>query len=58
MEVYASEITNTATKEQYKKDRTASVANTVPNEERMEISNSAYEAPSALELLEERFDGQ
>ncbi|MGO2230205.1 DUF2382 domain-containing protein [Psychrobacter sp.] len=53
MEVYERDY-QYSYKEQYKKDRTASVANTVPNEERMEISNSAYEAPSALELLEER----
>jgi uncharacterized protein (TIGR02271 family) len=41
-------------KEQYEKDRQASVADTVPTEERMEIKDAAYNAPNTLELLEER----
>ena len=41
-------------KEQYEKDRQAFVADTVPTEERVEIAETAYEAPNTLELLEER----
>ncbi|WP_230659445.1 DUF2382 domain-containing protein [Psychrobacter sp. I-STPA10] len=41
-------------KEQYEKDRQAFVADTVPTEERVEIAETAYEAPNKLELLEER----
>lgn len=40
--------------EQYQKDRQAFVADTVPVEERMEIADTAYNAPNTLELLEER----
>ena len=41
-------------KEQYEKDRQAFVADTIPTEERMEIVDTAYNAPNTLELLEER----
>ena len=41
-------------KEQYEKDRQAFVADTVPTEERMEVQDTAYDAPNTLELLEER----
>ena len=41
-------------KEQYEKDRQAFVADTVPVEERVEIADTAYNAPNKLELLEER----
>ena len=41
-------------KEQHERDRQAFVADTVPTEERMDIADSAYEAPNTLELLEER----
>ncbi len=41
-------------KEQYEKDRQAFVADTVPTEERVDIDDTAYDAPNTLELLEER----
>lgn len=41
-------------KEQYQKDRQAFVADTIPVEERMDIADTAYNAPNTLELLEER----
>jgi len=41
-------------KEQYEKDRQAFTADTLPAEERMDITDNAYEAPNTLELLEER----
>ena len=41
-------------KEQYENDRKAFVAETVPVAERMEIQDTAYNAPNTLELLEER----
>ena len=41
-------------KEQYETDRKAFVADTIPTEERMEIQDTAYDAPNTLELLEER----
>ena len=41
-------------KEQYENDRKAFVADTVPAAERMEIQDTAYNAPNTLELLEER----
>ncbi|WP_201594080.1 DUF2382 domain-containing protein [Psychrobacter fulvigenes] len=41
-------------KDQYEKDRQAFVADTVPTEERMDIADTAYDAPNTLELLEER----
>jgi len=41
-------------KEQYEKDRQAFTADTLPAEERMDITENAYEAPNTLELLEER----
>ncbi len=41
-------------KEQYENDRKTFVADTIPAEERMEIADTAYNAPNTLELLEER----
>ncbi len=41
-------------KEQYENDRKAFVADTVPVEERMEFTDTNYDAPNTLELLEER----
>ena len=41
-------------KEQYENDRKAFVAETVPTEERMEFTDTNYDAPNTLELLEER----
>lgn len=41
-------------KEQYERDRQTFVADTIPTEERMEIADTAYDAPNTLELLEER----
>lgn len=41
-------------KEQYERDRQSFVADTIPTEERMEIVDTAYDAPNTLELLEER----
>ena len=41
-------------KEQYQKDRQAFVADTIPVAERMDIADTAYNAPNTLELLEER----
>ena len=41
-------------KEQYENDRKAVVADTVPVEERMEFTDTNYDAPNTLELLEER----
>ena len=41
-------------KEQYENDRKAFVADTIPTEERMEFTDTNYDAPNTLELLEER----
>lgn len=41
-------------KEQYEKDQQAFTADALPAEERMDITDNAYEAPNTLELLEER----
>ncbi len=41
-------------KEQYENDRKAFVAETVPVAERMEFTDTNYDAPNTLELLEER----
>lgn len=40
--------------EQYERDRQAFVADTVPEQHRMEVRDEHYNAPSTLELLEER----
>lgn len=40
--------------EQYQKDRQAFVADTLPNEERVDLKEEHYNAPNTLELLEER----
>ncbi|MGM8885938.1 DUF2382 domain-containing protein [Psychrobacter sp. 1U2] len=53
MEVYDHDY-QYSYKEQYEKDRQAFVADTVPTEEHVEISDAHYEAPNTLELLEER----
>ena len=55
MEVYDHDY-QYSYKEQNEKDRQAFVADSVPEEERMEIANheTAYDAPNTLELLEER----
>jgi uncharacterized protein (TIGR02271 family) len=53
MEVYDHDY-QYSYKEQYEKDRQAFVADTIPTEERMEIADTAYNAPNTLELLEER----
>ena len=53
MEVYDHDY-QYSYKEQYERDRQSFVADTVPVEERMEIADTAYNAPSTLELLEER----
>ncbi len=41
-------------KEQHEKDRQAFVADSVPEAERMDVTDTAYNAPETLELLEER----
>ncbi|MFC6204150.1 DUF2382 domain-containing protein [Psychrobacter urativorans] len=41
-------------KEQYENDRKTFVADTIPTEERMDITDTSYNAPNTLELLEER----
>jgi len=41
-------------KEQHEKDQQAFTADTLPADERMDITDNAYEAPNTLELLEER----
>lgn len=53
MEVYDHDY-QYSYKEQYENDRKAFVADTIPTEERMEIADTAYDAPNTLELLEER----
>ncbi|TXD97027.1 DUF2382 domain-containing protein [Psychrobacter frigidicola] len=53
MEVYDHDY-QYSYKEQHEKDRKAFVADTVPVAERMEIQDTAYDAPNTLELLEER----
>ncbi|WP_201526544.1 DUF2382 domain-containing protein [Psychrobacter frigidicola] len=53
MEVYDHDY-QYSYKEQHEKDRKAFVADTIPTEERMEIKDTAYDAPNTLELLEER----
>lgn len=53
MEVYDHDY-QYSYKEQYEQDRRASGADSVPTQERMEISDQAYNAPNKLELLEER----
>lgn len=40
--------------EQYQKDRQAFVADTLPEQERVELKEEHYNAPNTLELLEER----
>lgn len=53
MEVYDHDY-QYSYKEQHEKDRQAFTADTVPTEERMEITDNTYDAPNNLELLEER----
>jgi len=53
MEVYDHDY-QYSYKEQYEKDRQAFTADTLPAEERVDITDNAYEAPNTLELLEER----
>ena len=53
MEVYDHDY-QYSYKEQYEKDRQSFSADTVPEAERMEIADHAYNAPNTLELLEER----
>ena len=53
MEVYDHDY-QYSYKEQYEKDRQSFAADTVPEAERMEIADHAYNAPNTLELLEER----
>lgn len=53
MEVYDHDY-QYSYKEQYERDRQAFVADSIPEAERMEISDQAYNAPDKLELLEER----
>ena len=53
MEVYDHDY-QYSYKDQYQKDRQSFVADSIPVAERMEISDTAYNAPNTLELLEER----
>lgn len=53
MEVYDHDY-QYSYKDQYEKDRQAFTADTIPTEERMDIKDTAYDAPNTLELLEER----
>ena len=53
MEVYDHDY-QYSYKEQHEKDRQAFTADTVPAAERMDIADHVYDAPSTLELLEER----
>jgi uncharacterized protein (TIGR02271 family) len=53
MEVYDHDY-QYSYKEQHEKDRQAFVADSVPTEERTEITDTHYDAPNNLELLEER----
>ncbi|WP_298869910.1 YsnF/AvaK domain-containing protein, partial [uncultured Psychrobacter sp.] len=53
MEVYDHDY-QYSYKEQYEKDRQSFVADSIPEAERMEIADHAYNAPNTLELLEER----
>ncbi|MBE0407798.1 DUF2382 domain-containing protein [Psychrobacter sp. AOP22-C1-22] len=53
MEVYDHDY-QYSYKDQYEKDRQAFTAETIPAEERMDIKDTAYDAPNTLELLEER----
>ncbi|WP_435950183.1 DUF2382 domain-containing protein [Psychrobacter sp. DM8] len=53
MEVYDHDY-QYSYKEQNERDRQAFVADTIPTEERMELSETSYNAPDTLELLEER----
>lgn len=53
MEVYDHDY-QYSYKEQAENDRKAFVADTIPTEERMDIQETAYNAPDTLELLEER----
>ena len=53
MEVYDHDY-QYSYKEQYEKDRQSFVADTVPTEERMEMTDTHYDASNTLELLEER----
>lgn len=41
-------------KEQHTKDRHAFIAKTIPSDERIDIADTAYDAPNTLERLEER----
>ena len=53
MEVYDHDY-QYSYKDQYQKDRQSFVADSIPVAERMEITDTAYNAPNTLELLEER----
>ena len=53
MEVYDHDY-QYSYKDQYQKDRQSFVADSIPAAERMEITETAYNAPNTLELLEER----